>query len=33
LGDGSVRSLSDSLDLTTLKRLADRDDGKVIGDF
>jgi len=33
LGDGSVRSLDAALDLPTLKRLADRDDGKVVGEF
>ncbi|MBA4188723.1 MAG: prepilin-type cleavage/methylation domain-containing protein [Planctomycetaceae bacterium] len=32
-GDGSVRFLRDSVDITTLKRLADRDDGQVLGDY
>jgi prepilin-type N-terminal cleavage/methylation domain-containing protein len=33
LGDGSVRFITDSIDLTTYKRLADRDDGNALGDF
>jgi prepilin-type N-terminal cleavage/methylation domain-containing protein len=33
LGDGSVRFISDSIDLTLLKYLADKDDGQVIGEF
>ncbi len=33
LGDGSVRFLSDNIDLTTLKRLATRNDGQVLGEF
>ena len=33
LADGSVRFIPDSIDLTTLKRLADRDDGNALGDF
>ena len=33
LTDGSVRFLSNSLNLETLKRLATRDDGGVLGDF
>ena len=33
LGDGSVRFLSDKIDLTTLKRLATRNDGQVLGEF
>ncbi len=33
LGDGSVRFLRDSVDLPTLLNLADRDDGKTLGDF
>jgi len=33
LADGSVRFLTDTIDLTTFKRLADRDDGGVLGDF
>jgi prepilin-type processing-associated H-X9-DG protein len=31
--DGSVRSLTDTINLLTLKYLADRDDGNAIGDF
>ena len=31
--DGSVRPFYETGDLTTLKRLADRDDGQVIGDY
>ncbi len=31
--DGSVHFLRDSIDITTLKRLADRDDGQVVGDY
>ena len=31
--DGSVRFLSGSMDLTTLKRLATRDDGGIVGEF
>ncbi len=33
LCDGSVRFLSESINLQTLKRLATRDDGQVVGDF
>lgn len=33
LGDGSVRFLSENINLTTLKGLASRDDGNVIGEF
>jgi len=33
LADGAVRVLTDNIDLTTYKRLADRDDGNAIGDF
>ena len=33
LGDGSVRFLREALDLQTLYNLANRDDGKVVGDF
>jgi prepilin-type N-terminal cleavage/methylation domain-containing protein len=33
LGDGSVRFLSENLDGTTLVRLAQRNDGEVIGEF
>jgi prepilin-type N-terminal cleavage/methylation domain-containing protein len=33
LADGSVRVITDNIDLTTYKRLADRDDGNAIGDF
>ena len=33
LSDGSVRFLSASLDITLFHNLADRDDGKVIGEF
>jgi prepilin-type N-terminal cleavage/methylation domain-containing protein len=33
LTDGSVRFLSDTMNLTTLKFLADRDDGNPVGDF
>jgi hypothetical protein len=33
LADGSVRFITDVMDLTTLKRLADRDDGQATGDF
>jgi prepilin-type processing-associated H-X9-DG protein len=33
LGDGSVRFISDSINLATLKNLADRADGNVLGDF
>jgi prepilin-type N-terminal cleavage/methylation domain-containing protein/prepilin-type processing-associated H-X9-DG protein len=32
-GDGSVHFLKDSLDLQTLYNLANRDDGKVVGDY
>ncbi|MCU0705628.1 MAG: DUF1559 domain-containing protein [Fimbriiglobus sp.] len=32
-GDGSVHFLKDSLDLQTLYNLANRDDGRVVGDF
>ena len=31
--DGSVRFISDSIDMTTYKNLADRDDGNVLGQF
>jgi prepilin-type N-terminal cleavage/methylation domain-containing protein len=33
LADGAVRFLTDNIDLTTYKRLADRDDGNAIGDY
>jgi hypothetical protein len=33
LTDGSVRFLSESVDLVTYKNLADRADGNVIGEF
>jgi prepilin-type processing-associated H-X9-DG protein len=33
LGDGSVRFLSEALNLQTLSNLANRDDGNVIGEF
>jgi len=33
LGDGAVRFISENLDLATLKNLADKDDGNVIGEF
>jgi hypothetical protein len=33
LADGSVRFVTNNIDLTTYKRLADRDDGNTIGDF
>lgn len=33
LGDGTVRFLSDNIDLTTLKRVATRNDGATVGDF
>ena len=33
LADGAVRFLTNNIDITTLKRLADRDDGNAIGDF
>ncbi len=33
ISDGSVRFLGDSTDLLTLKRLATRDDGQVVGEF
>jgi len=33
LADGSVRFVSTSTELLTLQRLADRDDGEVLGDF
>lgn len=33
LTDGSVRFLSENIDLETLKKLATRDDGQVIGEF
>lgn len=33
LMDGSVRFISDNIDLTTFKNLADKADGKVIGEF
>lgn len=33
LGDGSVRFISETVQLTTLRNLADRDDGNPLGDF
>jgi len=33
LADGSVRFIGNTINLTTLKRLACRDDGEVVGDF
>ncbi|MCA8988212.1 MAG: DUF1559 domain-containing protein, partial [Planctomycetaceae bacterium] len=33
LGDGSVRFLSENIDLTTYRRLAHKDDGNVVGEF
>jgi prepilin-type processing-associated H-X9-DG protein len=33
LADGSVRFLTNNIDLTTYKNLADRDDGNAIGDY
>ncbi|MCA9082028.1 MAG: DUF1559 domain-containing protein, partial [Planctomycetaceae bacterium] len=33
LADGSVRFVSDNMHLLTLKRLATRDDGQVIGEW
>jgi prepilin-type N-terminal cleavage/methylation domain-containing protein len=33
LADGSVRFLADVIDLVTLKRVADRDDGQAVGDL
>ncbi|QDT99680.1 DUF1559 domain-containing protein [Gimesia aquarii] len=33
LGDGSVRFLSENIDMQTLRRLATRDDGKPLGEF
>ncbi|MFY9254186.1 MAG: DUF1559 domain-containing protein [Fuerstiella sp.] len=33
LGDGSVRFLSENMDLVTLKRLAMKSDGEVVGEF
>jgi prepilin-type N-terminal cleavage/methylation domain-containing protein len=33
LADGAVRFVTDNIDITTYKRLADRDDGGAIGDF
>jgi len=33
MGDGAVRFLSENTNLTTIKRLATRDDGQIIGDF
>jgi hypothetical protein len=33
LCDGSVRQVSKSINIDTLGRLADRDDGETIGDF
>lgn len=33
LCDGSVRFISDSIDLTTYKNLADRADGNALGEF
>lgn len=32
-GDGAVRPLSENTDLIVLKRLADRDDGQVVGEY
>jgi hypothetical protein len=31
--DGSVKALQNSIDITTLTRLADRADGQPIGDY
>ncbi|MCA9085874.1 MAG: DUF1559 domain-containing protein [Planctomycetaceae bacterium] len=33
LGDGTVRFISENIDLTLFKHLADKDDGNVIGEF
>ena len=33
LGDGSVRFLSENIDMLTLRRLATRDDGQPLGEF
>jgi len=33
MGDGSVRFLGENTDMTTIKRLATRDDGVPVGDF
>lgn len=33
MGDGTVRFISENIDLTTLKRIATRNDGQVIGEF
>jgi hypothetical protein len=33
LGDGSVRFVTDSINITTYKSLADKDDGQALGDF
>jgi hypothetical protein len=33
LGDGSVRGISATIDLTTLSRLGDRRDGQTLGEF
>jgi len=33
LGDGAVRFISDSINITTLRNLANRDDGQVLGEF
>ena len=33
LGDGSVRYITDTINLTTYKNLADRADGNTVGDF
>jgi hypothetical protein len=33
LGDGSVRFLSDNIDMLTIRRLATRSDGQVLGEF
>lgn len=33
LGDGSARFISENIDLETLKQLATRDDGQVVGEF
>ena len=33
LGDGSVRFISENIDINTARRLFGRDDGQVVGDF
>ena len=33
LADGSVRFITNNIDLATYKNLADRDDGNALGDF